>query len=423
MSHYDFILAGGGLAGLSLAFHLIRSPLRERSILIVDKDAKDRNDRTWCFWTKRPTVFDGIVYRSWDRLRFIGEGFARDFTLGDYRYQMIRGIDFYHFVRQELAARPNVTFAQGVVDSVEGGAREARVKVGDQVFTGAWLFDSLYKPAERETTPVRYRDLKQHFKGWEIETQRDAFDPSTPTLFDFRTPQNGTMRFVYMLPFSERRALIEYTLFSAELLKREEYERGLREHIESRLGIGDYRIVEEEDGIIPMTDRPFPRRAGQRVMNIGIRGGRVKPSTGYAFLRVQRDSAAIVQSLLERGHPFGVPRDSAWYRLHDSIMLEVMARNGGRMARIFTDLFKNNPIERVFRFLDEAGAIHDDLRLLASLPPWPFLRALLRSKLLSRISPASPPRVYALPETSRRTRAKRPRTGSSRHTFGDNRTG
>lgn len=35
-SGYDFIIAGGGAAGLSLAYHLMRSPLRERSILIVD---------------------------------------------------------------------------------------------------------------------------------------------------------------------------------------------------------------------------------------------------------------------------------------------------------------------------------------------------------------------------------------------------
>jgi lycopene beta-cyclase len=309
------------------------------------------------------------------------------------------------------------------VDCIEDAEDAARVTVGDRVYAGRWAFDSLLRPAELKPDGPRYRYLKQHFTGWEIETQRDAFDPSTPTLFDFRTPQNGSMRFVYTLPLSEQRALIEYTLFSAGLLKREEYERGLREHIESRLGIAEYRIIGEENGVIPMTDRPFPRRAGRRVMTIGTRGGRVKPSTGYAFLRVQRDSAAIVQSLLTHGHPFGVPRDSAWYRLHDAIMLEVMARDGGRMARIFTDLFKNNPIERVFRFLDESGSIRNDLRLLASLPPGPFLRALFRSKVLRRISPPSAQRVDAPPQSSHRTRIETSRTGSSRRTFEDDRAG
>lgn len=377
MKHYDFIMAGGGLAGLSLAYHLMQSPLRDRSILIVDKDTKTRNDRTWCFWADQPTLFDPIAYRTWDRLRFVGEDFDRVFELETYRYQMIRGIDFYRFVRAELSARANVDFMQGVVERIEDDAEMARVIVGGQATRGAWVFDSLLRPAEFRADLSRYRSLKQHFRGWLVETQRDAFDPRTPTLFDFRTPQDGAMRFMYVLPFSERRALVEHTVFSAELLAREEYAQALQEYIEKRLEIEEYRIVEEESGVIPMTDQPVARRAGRRVMRIGTKGGRVKPSTGYAFRRIQHDSAAIVESLLRRGHPFDVPKDSGWYRLHDSIMLEVMARQGGHMKSIFTKLFRRNPLGRIFRFLDEAGSPLDDVALLTSLRPWPFLRALL----------------------------------------------
>jgi lycopene beta-cyclase len=58
MKSYDIIIAGGGAAGLSLACHLVQSPLRDRRVLIVEQDAKDQNDRTWCFWTDGPTLFD-----------------------------------------------------------------------------------------------------------------------------------------------------------------------------------------------------------------------------------------------------------------------------------------------------------------------------------------------------------------------------
>jgi len=393
MKHYDFVMAGGGLAGLSLAYHLIHSPLRESSILIVDSDAKTRNDRTWCFWTDRPTIFEDVVYRTWDRVRFVGGDFDHVLALGRYRYQMIRGLDFYRHVRHALSMRSNVEFARGAVDRIEDGADAARVTVGDRVYSGSWVFDSLLRSSELHIVPSRYRYLRQHFRGWIIETEHAAFDPRTPTLFDFRTPQNGSMRFVYTLPLSERHALVEYTLFSADLLEQEEYEQGLREYVETGLRIEDYRVVEEESGIIPMTDRPFPRRLGRRVMSIGIKGGRVKPSTGYAFLRIQRDSAAIIQSLLRTGHPFDVPRDSAWYRLHDSIMLEVMARQGGRMASIFTSLFRRNPIHRILRFLDETGSLLNDVALLGSLPPWPFLWALLRvcAALGRRLAPSRLP--------------------------------
>jgi 2-polyprenyl-6-methoxyphenol hydroxylase-like FAD-dependent oxidoreductase len=43
---YDFIIVGGGVAGLTLAYQLVHSPLADRSILIVDRVTKNKNDRT-----------------------------------------------------------------------------------------------------------------------------------------------------------------------------------------------------------------------------------------------------------------------------------------------------------------------------------------------------------------------------------------
>jgi glycine/D-amino acid oxidase-like deaminating enzyme len=56
---FDYIIAGGGLAGLSLAFYLNESEhLRGKKVLIIDRDAKRRNDRTWCFWEREPGAFE-----------------------------------------------------------------------------------------------------------------------------------------------------------------------------------------------------------------------------------------------------------------------------------------------------------------------------------------------------------------------------
>ena len=113
-------------------------------------------------------------------------------------------------------------------------------------------------------------------------------------------------------------------------------------------------------------------------MNIGTRGGRIKPSTGYAFVRIQQDSQAIVRSLLDNGHPFDVPSDSRRYRLYDSLMLDIMQHHGDGIKPIFTALFKNNPITRVLRFLDEQGSPAENALLIASLPPKLFLQALFQ---------------------------------------------
>ena len=119
MKPYDIIIAGGGASGLSLAYHLVHSPLRDCRVLIVEKEAKDQNDRTWCFWTDRPTLFDDIVYRSWSPLQVLGEHETLTLDLHGYRYKMIRGIDFYRFARQTLSVYPHVDFLQGKVERLK----------------------------------------------------------------------------------------------------------------------------------------------------------------------------------------------------------------------------------------------------------------------------------------------------------------
>lgn len=375
---FDFIFAGGGAAGLSLACHLLQSPLRDASILIIDKDHEDQLHRNWGFWTRGSTFFDATPDHTWRTLRFEAEGVTRDLDLGEYCYSLVRGRDFYHFAHAALAAQPNITFLRAVVDEIQDGEEAATVVAGGVAYRGRWVFDSLLSRRDLKRIPPQYHQLKMHFKGWEIETPAPAFDTRAATLFDFRTPQNGMMRFFYVMPFAPNRALIEYTIFSERTLPQEDYEAALRKHIEDVRGISDYRIVEEESGAVPITDYPFPRREGRRIMAIGAKAGRVKPSTGYSMMRVQRDAEAIVQSLVTCGHPFDVPEDSLWYRLLDRVMLEIMQEQGETLAPIFTAMFTRNPAERILHFLDECATVTEQAALIASLPAGEFVQALGR---------------------------------------------
>jgi lycopene beta-cyclase len=120
-------------------------------------------------------------------------------------------------------------------------------------------------------------------------------------------------------------------------------------------------------------------------MAIGTLGGMVKPSSGYAFTRIQADSAAIVRSLLHAGHPFDVPASPQFYRTCDALMLNVMACHGDQAKPIFTAMFKNNPIERILRFLDETTSPRENLAMMASLPAWLFVRAWFELKVLRKV--------------------------------------
>jgi lycopene beta-cyclase len=376
MIEFDFAILGGGASGLSLALALAQSPLGNRSILLVEKESKNRNDRTWCYWARGNTPFDGIRHQAWDKIRFVSDDIDLKLSLQPYRYQMIRGIDFYDFMRRELLQFPNVKVLNGMVEGWEDGEESVQIWIDGKTCRTSWVFDSRLSLADIHPEPAKYNYLKQHFKGWEIETVDPVFDPAEATLFDLRTAQKGGLCFFYILPFSEYRGLVEYTLFSPELLHSEEYEQALRNFIHNQLRVTDFSILDEENGIIPMTDHPFPRQLGKRVLSIGARGGRVKPSTGFAFSRIQRDTHAIVNSLVHHNHPFDIPPDSRRHRFYDSIMLDVMVRQNNQVKNILTTMFTRNPVQRVLRFLDDQTHIWEDITLLASLPPVPFLRAL-----------------------------------------------
>jgi len=381
MPRVDYIITGGGAAGLSLVIQMLRSDLKDRSVLIIDRDGKNQNDRTWCFWTDQPSGLDAVIQHSWQQIRFANQSFNTVLPLRNYRYHKIRGIDFYHYAREIIRQHPNVHILQGSVDSIQDSPECATVTVAGTAYQAGYVFDSIIKPADFTPDPTRYHSLKQHFLGWEIETDQPVFDPETPTLFDFRTPQNGAMRFMYILPESSTRALVEYTLFSPTLLSQAEYEAALQNYISNILQIPTYRILAVEQGSIPMTDMPFPRDGGKHILNVGTRGGRVKPSSGYAFGRIQADSRAIVSSLLRCQHPFDIPLSAPRYRLFDSLILQIMRRQPDDCAALFTAMFKHNSVPRIFRFLDEDGSLRNDLKLIASLPPGRFIQALTRRLL------------------------------------------
>jgi len=245
----------------------------------------------------------------------------------------------------------------------------------------------MHKRSDFHIQPDCHHCLNLHFLGWEIETTEPAFDPDTPTFMDFCTPQGNEMRFFYILPYSRHHALIEYTLFTRNRFQKGQYTRAMLDYLDRVIKIGDFNICRNEIGSIPITDRVFPRRVGYRVMNIGALGGMIKPSTGYAFTRIQQDSAAIVQSMHSQGNPFKVPGYSQRYRLYDRMILTIICNHGEQIQTIFSDLFTRNPIERIFRFLDEQGSLPENIHLISSLPHVIFLKSLFTRKVIRGFRP------------------------------------
>lgn len=373
---YDYIIAGAGCAGLSLAVHLIQSgKFRDKKILIVDQQAKNQNDRTWCFWEKGEGLFQPIVYKEWEQLYFHSEKISKPLDIAPYRYKLIRGIDFYKHCLEQVKTQPNFTYLQAPVDSVFDEEGCTGIQVNGEQIKGRFVFNSILfnKPA----LSAKQYWLLQHFKGWFIKAAQPVFDPSAGTLMDFRTSQREGATFFYVLPFSATEALVEYTLFSPTLLNEEDYDAALQQYIATQLNIAEYQVLEREFGIIPMTNYTFPTRRGN-VIHIGTAGGQTKGSSGYTFQFIQKRSRALVDSLVQKGHPFDVPNSSKRFQFYDSVLLHILHKRSLQGADVFTDLFKKNKASQVFAFLDNETALADELKIIGSLPTLPFTKAALQ---------------------------------------------
>ena len=372
---YDIIIAGAGAAGLNLAHALTQAGLGDRRVLLVDRAPKTANDRTWCFWERGDNALESIIYRRWSRLAVHSADTSLLLNPAPYAYKMLRSSDFYAHMNAWLQSQPAVERAYGEVQGFDDDANSVTVRIDGRAYRARYAFSSL--PAQPQAKPHQHA-LLQHFLGWVIETEAPLFDPATATLMDFRIEQAGETRFVYTLPLDPRRALVEFTVFSRELLPRETYVRELRAYIQQRLDIQEFAITHDEFGVIPMTDAPFARRASAHVMTIGASGGATKPSTGYTFLRTQRQARAIARALLAGQDPFAAaPGGAGRFRLYDSVLLNVLDKHRQGGAQVFARLFQANPAATIFKFLDEESGVLDELRVMASVDTRVFLAALV----------------------------------------------
>ncbi|MFJ3926280.1 lycopene cyclase family protein [Streptomyces sp. NPDC090022] len=387
----DVAVIGAGASGLSLVHRLsghVPGALTPSVVLIdAPPGPKRPGPRTWCFWEPGRGRFDAAVRARWEHLRVRpAAGPAVDADIAPLRYKMIRSDDFESLVTRNLARSPNVRRLEATADSVEetpAGAVVLMTPPGGpaRALHARWVFDS--RPLG--SLPAARTTLLQHFHGWFVRTARPAFDPGTADLMDFRTPQpTSGLSFGYVLPTSPHEALVEYTEFSPRVLTASGYETALRHYAEDVLALGDMEIVATETGVIPMTDAPLQRRVGTSVFRIGAAGGATRPSTGYTFAGLQRQTRAVAAALRQGRRPEPPAAHSVRARAMDAVLLRALASGRVDGPDLFCRLFTRVPATRLLRFLDGRTNLFEDLAVGRHAPAGPMLRSAVELPCLPR---------------------------------------
>jgi len=372
---FDYAIVGGGAAGLHLAFAMSKDPFfQSKQIGIIEKSGKNINDKTWCFWEKGQGAWDDIVSYSWNNCEFITHDQATVLDLEAYRYKMIKAIDFYKKVIKHIKEIPNFHWIQDdVLDIKEGNP--SQIITTHASYAAQHIFDSRITPDFFENT--NHINLIQHFKGWIIETKEDLFNPDSFVMMDFRLKYPGSTSFTYVLPYTAKKALIEFTFFSPSLVADEVYDTYLKKYIEEVLLCSEYTITDTEKGIIPMSNYPFHHANNERVTKIGTAGSWVKGSSGYSFKNAERFSKKIVDNIVNNHLP-SYQLFKRRFKTYDTLFLDVLFNNNELGEQLFSEMYTKNSISKIFAFLDEETSLAEELKIINSFHWRPFINAVYK---------------------------------------------
>ncbi len=368
---YDYIIAGAGCAGYSLLYHLLQDPiLCKKKILVLDANFNKGNDRTWCFWEDQAGPFESIVCKKWSNIEVLKGSMHRSLPTAPFEYKMIQGIDFYQYVSDFAKGFDNVEWVASKILSIDSiNASSARVNWEGGSANAEFVFSSIN--GERIQSK-----LWQHFKGIVVEFDNAVFDDTVARLMDFNVPQMDATAFMYLLPLTDKKALVEYTLFSPTILASVEYDHVLDAYMEEHYKGVAYQIQHSEIGAIPMTSKKLTSNDGG-VVSIGTMGDAVKASTGYAFQFIQKQTQQIV-SQLKFNQALNPAVHNTRHQFYDAVLLYILENQKMAGDEIFARIFKKNTAATVFKFLSNTSSLLDDIKIMTSLPTQIFLPAAIK---------------------------------------------
>ncbi len=376
----DIVIAGAGLSGLSLAVALLDAGLPpSASILLIDpRESLSGRDRTWCYFDVESHAFESAISHRWSRWRVRDAGAEAVRASPGITYCHIPGERFYADALARIAAAgPQVRLLLATrVHSLDDRGAYVDVQTSNGILRTRLAMDSR-PPALADTHATNTRDgvrseahiqLLQHFRGRVVRCATPVFDANTVTLMDFDVARNEGIHFVYVLPFDAHTALVESTFFTERVLDPSVYARAIDRWLAERLPGHTFETRSEEQGVIPMTTVPFDAWPSPRVVRIGTAGGHAKPSTGYAFLAVQRFVRAFAPRVIAalRSDTYAEPPAVRSVRTTalDAIFLSYLRRHPERAAHTFFHLFDRVSPASLVRFLSDTGTLSDDLRVM-----------------------------------------------------------
>ncbi|MDB5677695.1 lycopene beta-cyclase CrtY [Sphingomonas bacterium] len=370
----DVAIVGGGLAGGLIALAL-RTRRPDVDIRLIEPGAIG-GAHVWSFfssdlaeedrWLAAPLV--GYAWRGYD-VAFPAH--RRTLSAGYYSIESER---FARVVGDALA--PGQSIAQKAIGV---GAGAVVLANGDRV-EARGVIDA------RGAADMSMLDLGwQKFVGRELVLTK-PHGVERPTVMDACVQQIDGYRFVYCLPFGDKRMFVEDTYYSdtpdidhAALTARIDAYAAAK-------GWKTRKVAREEAGALPVAIGgdfdAFWRAGGAKIAKAGLRAGLFHPTTGYSLPDAIRLAVAIARASdlsspalhdLTHGMAKRAWGERGFYRMLDAMLFR--AAEPDERYRILERFYRLNP-GLIGRFYAAKSTMMDKARILTGKPPVPISRAI-----------------------------------------------
>jgi lycopene beta-cyclase len=348
--------------------------------LLLESRKVYENDRTWCFWGLPNAAYSEMANHEWAQLTIQSTKEKVSFDCAFAPYQILASQTFYEHSVQAIARNALLDIRMDSAILKEPHYQEGwwHLETASGPLRAKALVDTRPRPMES----LKNTKLWQSFLGYEIDSNEAIFDPKIAQLMDFYQANTEFVGFNYVLPQSEKKALIEFTIFAHRPYLPSELQSRLDQSVAQYLNGADFKIVRKESGLIPMGIPSENVLASNPThpsyVHVGLTAGGARPATGYAFQRIQEWAIECVAAIKKTGLPISHRNDSYLIKKMDDIFLNVICNNPDLGPELFMDLFAKVESRRLVRFLSDKGHLLDYLAVVRALPAAPFLKDIFK---------------------------------------------